>query len=728
VEGGVLRTLKVFSTPDDPSRAIAEALRKIGEGTTRTDETRAAFANGFQLGRHVPQGLKPAFFPASNGTAEAVPYPKPIYETSSKGKTGAGAGVTLLHGTTVGTNALLQRKGARVALITTSGFEDVIEIGRQARPRLYDFFFDRIAPLVRRELRFGVKERTDTEGRVLERPSDEELARLREAVQRANPDAIAISLLFSFANPENEVAVAAAVAELGKPLSVSHRILPEFREYERTSTVVVNSYLQPLMQSYMERLAERAREHVEELGDGSGSARKRGAPRIFVMQSSGGITALESAAREPVRTVLSGPAGGLVGAAAMAGRSGFRKILSFDMGGTSTDVAAVHGEVRAGGQSEVAGLPVGVPMLEIHTVGAGGGSLARFDAGGSLRVGPESAGADPGPICYGHGTEPTVTDANLLMGRLRPDRFLGGEFTLDVARARRITSEWLKKQGSHLSLEQFSAGVVRVVNANMERALRVVSIERGYDPREFALVAFGGAGGLHACELAEALAIPTVMIPARPGALSAFGILVSDVVKDYSRTLLWRFAGHLGQAERQAVSPAKLRKEFRKLEAAAQKEFRAERWRGAVQYERSLDLRYRGQGYELNVAATENVDVIGRFHEEHQRRYGYHHAGREIELVTLRLRARLRTPQPPLEAARQQTAPKPSLRVAPVERAPVFFHDKPMATPVFERGDLAPGRLMRGPAVITEYSATTVIPAGKRFSVDAAENLLIKIR
>jgi N-methylhydantoinase A len=678
VEGGALKTLKVFSTPDDPSRAIAEALRKIGKAGTKT----------------------------------------------------GGAALTLLHGTTVGTNALLQRKGARVALITTSGFEDVIEIGRQARPRLYDFFFDRVAPLVRREMRFGVKERTNAEGRILERPPEAELTRLRETVRRADPDAIAISFLFSFANPENEAAVAAAVAELGKPLSVSHRILPEFREYERTSTVVVNAYLQPLMQSYMERLAERVhqreKEHTDESGDGSGVARKRSGPRIFVMQSSGGITALESAAREPVRTLLSGPAGGLVGAAAMAGRSGFRKILSFDMGGTSTDVAAVQDEVRAGGQSEVAGFPVGVPMLEIHTVGAGGGSLARFDAGGALRVGPESAGADPGPICYGRGTEPTVTDANLLMGRLRPNRFLGGEFTLDVERARRITSEWLKKQGSRLSVEQFSAGVVRVVNANMERALRVVSIERGYDPREFALVAFGGAGGLHACELAEALAIPTVMIPARPGALSAYGILVSDVVKDYSRTLLWRFADHL----QQAVPQAKLQKEFRKLEAAAQKEFRAERWRGALQYERSLDLRYRGQGYELNVPATENVSA--RFHDEHQRRYGYHHAGREIELVTLRLRASLRTPPQSKslsqsKVVQQQTARKPSPRVAPVERAPVFFHGKAVTTPVFERGDLVPGRSMRGPAVIAEYSATTVIPPGKRFWVDASENLVIKI-
>src|ERR1700675_4138496 len=481
VEGGALKTLKVFSTPDDPSRAIGEALRRIGVSTKGT--------------RSV-------------------------------------AALTLLHGTTVGTNALLQRKGARVALITTAGFEDVIEIGRQARPRLYDFFFDRIAPLVPRELRFGVKERTDAEGRVLERPSEAELTRLREAVRLAKADAIAISLLFSFATPENEAAVAAAMAELGKPLSVSHRILPEFREYERTSTVVVNAYLQPLMQSYMERLAERAMK--------AGDARIF-VPRIFVMQSSGGITALESAAREPVRTILSGPAGGLVGAAATSARSGFKKILTFDMGGTSTDVAAVQGEIQTGGNAEVAGFPVGVPMLEIHTVGAGGGSLARFDAGGALRVGPESAGSDPGPICYGRGTEPTVTDANLLIGRLRPNRFLGGEFTLDHERARRITAEWLKKQGSPLSREQFAAGVVRVVNANMERALRVVSIERGYDPREFALVAFGGAGGLHACELADALAIPTVIIPVRPGALSAFGILVSDVVRDYFRTLLCRF-------------------------------------------------------------------------------------------------------------------------------------------------------------------------------------------
>jgi N-methylhydantoinase A len=689
LQAGQLKTLKVFSTPDDPSRAIAEALAKIG----------------------------------------------------------AAAGVTLLHGTTVGTNALLERKGARIALITTAGFEDVIEIGRQARPRLYDFFFDRIPPLVARDMRFGVHERIDAAGRVLQRPSDAKLAQLRETVLRAQPEAIAISLLFSFANSENEARVAAALADSGKPFSVSHEILPEFREYERTSTVVVNAYLQPLMQSYMEKLADRVaqveqaarkkqRERSSKNNDAASPGQEKSPSqprsRIFVMQSSGGIAALESAAREPVRTVLSGPAGGLVGAAAAASHSGFTKILSFDMGGTSTDVAAVQGESSAGNQSEVAGLPVGVPMLDIHTVGAGGGSLARFDTGGLLRVGPESAGADPGPICYGRGTQPTVTDANLLLGRLRPDRFLGGEFTLDLERTRRITAEWLKKQRSRLSLAQFARGVVRVVNANMERALRVVSIERGYDPRDFALVAFGGAGGLHACELAEALAIPTVIIPARPGALSAFGILVSDVVKDFSRTLLWRFQSQVPLAE--------LQKEFRQLETAAQKSFADEHWQShrPIHYEKTLDLRYRGQGYELNVPAK--GDIVARFHEEHQRCYGYRHAAREIELVTLRLRARLRTPQParqPLSSKTTRAAAQRAsvTRVAPVERARVVF-EKAEITPVFERSQLSPPRaspttatrILRGPAVITEYSATTVIPPGKKFWVDAQENLIVQLK
>ncbi len=676
VESGRLRTLKVFSTPDDPSRAIAEALERIG----------------------------------------------------------AGPAVTLMHGTTVGTNALLQRKGARVALVTTAGFEDVIEIGRQARPRLYDFFFDRVEPLVARELRFGVHERVSEDGQVLEKPSKTDLARLQRAVGDANPEAIAISFLFSFANPENEAAVASGLAEFAKPLSISHEILPEFREYERTSTVVVNAYLQPLMQNYLERLEKRVSSSVPQARAAVANVEK--AARIFVMQSSGGITALRAAAREPVRTVLSGPAGGLVGASASAAQSGFRRILSFDMGGTSTDVALVVGGVHPGGQAEVAGFPVGVPMLDIHTVGAGGGSLARFDAGGALLVGPESAGADPGPICYGRGTQPTVTDANLLLGRLRASRFLGGEFMLDLERTRRITTEWLRGQHSRLSLEQFAAGVVRVVNANMERALRVVSIERGYDPREFALVAFGGAGGLHACELADALAIPTVIVPARPGALSAFGILVSDVVKDFSLTVLWPLSDRFPQGQRGTGQAPSLREEFRKLELAARSQFQKEGWRGALQFERSLDLRYRGQGYELNIPAEpENprsarkghariwgAEMRSHFDREHQRRYGYHHAGREIEIVTLRVRAHLNTP--PLDLVRERS--KTSVDRVPVERDHVLFQGKRTATSIYERGELPRAKRLTGPAIIAEYSATTVIPPGKRFWVDREENLVIE--
>ncbi len=649
MERGRIRMLKVFSTPDDPSRAIAEALEKIG-------------------------------------------CRDPLI---------------LLHGTTVGTNTLLQRKGARVALVTTAGFEDVIEIGRQARPKLYDFFFDRIEPLVATDLRFGVDEHTSSDGEILRQPSQAELRDLKDRVGQKKPDAIAISLLFSFANSNNETLVAAALQGMSVPLSVSHQILPEFREYERTSTIVVNAYLQPVMQRYLENLEARAQ---------AWSGFQRGAStRIFVMQSSGGITALNSAVREPVRTVLSGPAGGVVGAAAVARRSGCERIISFDMGGTSTDVSLVDREVHSGGQSEVAGLPVGVPMLDIHTVGAGGGSIARFDAAGALRVGPESAGADPGPICYGRGTLPTVTDANLILGRLQADRFLGGSFRLDLERTRRIVSAWLNRQKCKLSLEQFAAGVIRVVNSTLEKAIRVVSIERGYDPREFVLVAFGGAGGLHACELAASLGIPRVIVPALPGALSAFGILVSDVVKDYSRTVLWRTLDEL---------PAKkLDQEFRVLQRQAEKDFRSEHWRGTIRRQFSVDARYRGQGYELNIPYGRGL--IAAFRREHERRYGYGYPAREIELVTLRLRATVKSPQASMGAAHLDRASRGGFEP---EHAPVFFDGKKVMAAIRDRGFLQAGRKYPGAAIVTEYSATAVVPPGRRFWLDGAGNLVIQIR
>jgi N-methylhydantoinase A len=674
MDRGRIRMLKVLSTPDDPSRAIAEALEKIGHRDS----------------------------------------------------------LILLHGTTVGTNTLLQRRGARVALVTTAGFEDVIEIGRQARPNLYDFFFDRIKPLVAADLRFGVDERTSCDGQIVRELSPTVLRELKAKVLAKKPEAIAIALLFSFANPKNEIAVAAALKDIGLPLSVSHRIFPEFREYERTSTVVVNAYLQPVMQSYLESLEAR----VQALGGvpqglkpgsfrrfsgmagampsrSNASGNRSGRARIFVMQSSGGITALGSAAREPVRTVLSGPAGGVVGAASMARRSGCERIISLDMGGTSTDVALVDGEVRGANQNEIAGLPLGVPMLDIHTVGAGGGSIARFDAAGALRVGPESAAADPGPICYGRGIEPTVTDANLILGRLQPHRFLGGDFTLDVERTRRIASAWLKRQDCKLSLEQFAAGIIRVVNSAMEKAIRVVSIERGYDPREFVLMAFGGAGGLHACELAASLSIPQVIVPARPGALSAFGILVSDVVKDYSRTVLWRVLNDL---------PTKrLTQEFENLNRQADKDFQAEGWRGAMRRHLSVDVRYRGQGYELNVPSTGRL--MAAFRCEHERRYGYSYPAREIELVTLRVRAVMKSPRLRWGNVRADRAKRRD-----PERCSFFFEGNKITAAMYDRDSLRPGRKYVGAAVITEYSATTIVPPSTQFWLDRNGNLIVQLR
>lgn len=640
LQDSTLQILKVFSTPADPSQSIADAVSKIA------------------------------------GDAEEL---------------------VVLHGTTVGTNTLLQRKGARVAFVTTKGFEDSIEIGRQQRPKLYDFFFEKDPALSPSELRFGIDERISAEGNVLRAPTATSLNDIAAQIAAQKPQAIALSLLFSFANPENEKAVAAALATLNVPLSISHQILPEFREYERASTVLVNAYLQPVMQSYLQKLQKRLSL----------------APRLFVMQSSGGITALATAADQPVRTVLSGPAGGIVGAAAVARRSGFDRIITFDMGGTSSDVALIDGEPSTTNEADVAGLPVRVPVLDIHTVGAGGGSLARFDAGGALRVGPESAGADPGPICYGKGERPTVTDANLLLGRLPADQFLGGDFQLDLPRTQSIVAQWLKKNHSGLSPEEFAAGVVRVVNANMEKAIRVVSIERGHDPRQFSLVAFGGAGAMHACELAHALRIPRVIVPAYPGALSALGILISDVVKDHSRTILLRVAPG-------AAFSARLDPVFAELKRNIAAELKKEDWQGTAVFEPSCDIRYRGQGYELNLAY--GTDVLKRFHAEHKRRYGYSSPERDVEIVTVRMRGRVASPEKLSRLKIKEEAGR-----LKASNHMVYFAGRRYKTQIIPRSSIQQGRRYRGPAIITEYSATTVVPPDLSVRKDQAGNLLIEI-
>jgi N-methylhydantoinase A len=403
----------------------------------------------------------------------------------------------------------------------------------------------------------------------------------------------------------------------------------------------------------------------------------------------------------------------VVGAAATARASGFENIIAFDMGGTSTDVSLVEGAIKTASDAQIAGLPISVPVLDIHTVGAGGGSLARFDVAGVLRVGPESAGADPGPICYGRGLQPTVTDANLLLGRLQPTKFLGGQFTLDLERTRQVTQEWLVKQGSNLTVEKFAAGVVRVVNATMEKAIRVVSIERGRDPRRFTLVAFGGAGGLHACALADALSIPHVIVPAFPGALSALGILWSDVVKDYSRTVLWRVA--------REIPLAKLNREFSVREQASTQDFAREGWDGTPRFNRTVDLRYRGQGYELNLPLTRSL--LRDFEAEHRRRYGYTHAKREIEIVTLRLRAILKSSRP--HAAADSVRGK--VRRALASEAGVVFDGRRVKTEIYARDELGARKNFLGPAIVTEYSATTVVPPGKQFRVDDVGNLIIAV-
>ncbi|MGD0295380.1 MAG: hydantoinase/oxoprolinase family protein [Terracidiphilus sp.] len=639
---GRLQVLKLFTTPADPSQAVLDGLTRIG----------------------------------------------------------AGQKLDVRHGTTLGTNTMLERTGARVAFVTTAGFEDTIAIGRQARNRLYDWFAPLPVCLVPRELRFGVPERVSAEGEILRAPSDEELAALAEQVRASGAEAIAISLLFSFANPETEQRVEAALCGLGVPVSTSHRILPEFREYERASTTVVNAYLAPRIERYLDHLAQCVTANHNALG-------------VDVMQSSGGIIPARLAAEQPVRTVLSGPAGGVVGACQMARWAGFERIIGFDMGGTSTDVFLADtqaGDAHLSHESVVAGVPIGVPMLDIHTAGAGGGSIARFDAGGMLRVGPESAGAEPGPICFGRGGRPTVTDANYLLGRLDAESFLGGGVRLDRERTERLMHA---EKGSLATVEEFAAGILRVVETQMEKAIRVISIERGHDPRQCTLVAFGGGGPLHACSLARALRIPRVLVPPMPGALSAVGILLADAVRDYSRTVMLP-----GEAIEN------LEDGFRELEQQGAADFTAMGLKGTAH--RSLDLRYRRQGYELNVAFDKQApgQAVEAFHQLHRQRYGFCDVERPVEIVNLRLR--MITAAEPYAPVRRELAHGDGSAARVADRE-VFFDGKFLATRLYRRERLVPGDRIEGPAMITEYTSATVLPPGCNAEVDGFENLIMTI-
>jgi N-methylhydantoinase A len=596
------------------------------------------------------------------------------------------AAASFAHGSTVATNALLERRGARTALITTEGFRDVIEIGRQNRPALYDLTRDRPDPLVPRELRFTVRERMGRDGALV--PLDNESVRAAvDACRDADVEAVAVCLLFGFLHPEHEQAVGQSLRQAlpGVHISLSSEVLPEFREYERCATTVCNGYLAPRLGAYLGRLAD----EVEALG----------LPSPLVMQSSGGTTEIGTAAAHAASCLLSGPAGGVVGAAWVAGLSGFHDLLTFDMGGTSTDVAPVlGGTVQTTTESVVAGVPIKLPMVDVHTVSAGGGSIAWVDAGEALRVGPTSAGADPGPAAYGRGgQEPTVTDANLYLGYLADGAELGGEVRLD----RRLAEAALGRVGARIGLdcEETARGIVRVADAEMIRALRVISIERGLDPRELTLVAFGGAGGLHACSLAEELDIGRILVPLAAGVLSALGLAISDVRHDQVHPLL---AG-LETADRAEVEAG-----FAGLEANVRGQLADD---ARLSLARLADLRYQGQSFELTVAVDDLEDLAARFHAEHERRYGYRMEDEAVQLVNLRLVATVPREKPKLHEAPARQAATPARRRA-------SFDGGWREVDVHDRADLGAGSAIKGPAVVEFAESTLVIRPGWQATVD----------
>jgi N-methylhydantoinase A len=595
------------------------------------------------------------------------------------------------HGSTVATNALLERRGARTALVTTEGFRDVIEIGRQNRPALYDLTRDRPAPLVPRELRFTVRERMGRDGVLV--PLDEgSVAAAVDACRSAGVEAVAVCLLFGFLHPEHEQKVGKALREAlpGVQVSLSSEVLPEFREYERCSTTVCNSYLTPRLAGYLGSLA--------------GEVEALGLPSPLVMQSSGGAAEIETAAAHAVSCILSGPAGGVVGAAWIAGRSGFQDLLTFDMGGTSTDVAPVlGGMVQTTTESVVAGVPIKLPMVDVHTVSAGGGSIAWVDAGGALRVGPGSAGADPGPAAYGRGgKEPTVTDANLYLGYLPDGAELGGEVRLDRGRAEAA----LRRVGAQvgLGIEETARGIIGVADAEMIRALRVISIQRGLDPRELTLVAFGGAGGLHACALAEELDIGRILVPLAAGVLSALGLAISDVRRDQVYPLL---------AELEAADRAHVEACFEGLAANVRAQLLDD---AHVRFTRLADLRYQGQSFELTVEAQDLEGLSTRFHAEHERRYGYRIEDEVVELVNLRLVATVARRKPDLQEA-------PPRRNATPTRRGASFDGRWREIEVWKRSDLGVGSELRGPAVVEFTESTLVVRPEWRARVDEVGTL-----
>ncbi|HEX4521524.1 MAG TPA: hydantoinase/oxoprolinase family protein [Gaiellaceae bacterium] len=629
----------------------------------------------------------------------------------------------VVHATTVATNAIIEGNVARSGFVTTEGFRDLLEIARQVRPTLYDTLFEKPTPLVPRDRAVVVSERLGPTGEIVT-PLDGASVRAAAAVlSREEVESVAVCLLHSYVNPEHERLVGAILAEElpGVPISLSADVAPEFREYLRASTTVINAVIRPIVGRYLERIEQRLAEAGIEA-------------RLLVMQSSGGVFSSEAAARRPVFMVESGPAAGVIAAAYLGGTIDRPDILSFDMGGTTAKVGLIrdgrpsvtkdyqvggHASAGIGGMS-LSGYPVRTPVVDLVEIGAGGGSIAWVDSGGLLRVGPRSSGADPGPVCYRRGgTEPTVTDANVVLGRLNPSYFLGGEIGLDVDGARRAIEERCAKPLG-LDVVEAANGIVEIANAAMVNALHLISVQRGYDPRDFLLVGFGGAGPVHANALARDAEMPAVLIPASPGIFSATGLLTTDLKRDAATTIIRRLA---------ELDPAAIEAAYASLEAAGAAELEQEGVASdATEFVRQIDLRYVGQSYELTIGApapfTESTpgSLLARFHAEHDRTYGFSAETEPVECVSLRLTTVGRIAKPPLRELDPGAAPEPK------ESRPVYFAESQgyVDCPIYDRYALPAGARLRGPAIVEEFDSTTVLHPGYGIRVDVQGNLIIE--
>lgn len=620
----------------------------------------------------------------------------------------------IVHGTTIGTNALIERKGAKVGLITTAGFRDVLEIARVERPDagLYDMTVDLPQPLVPRYLRMEVEERIGAQGEVVKPLNEATVATAAEKLLAERVAAIAVCLLFSFRNSTHERRIREICHQLNPhiPVTISAEIAPEFREFERTSTTVMNAYLLPITHKYIDALTSRLRE-------------KFGRLDLRIMQASGGAMTAEVAKSHAVNMVNSGPAGGALASALFGKLAGEQKVIGVDMGGTSFDVSIiVDGQPRIKSEGEIEGFPVKMPLMDVEGIGAGGGSIAWLDAGGALNIGPGSAGADPGPACYGRGGDkPTVTDANLILGRLNPDYFLGSEMPL-IEQPASDSIRLNIAEHLDLSMEEAAAGILRVVNANMVRGISVNSTQKGLDVRDFSLLAFGGAGPLHAVELAQELGMSQVIIPPYCAVFSAFGAVSSDVRHDYVHTVA---------LQEQQLDAVKLEREFTKLEKEALKQLAQENVpEDQIKLVRSADLRYEGQSYELTIPiSTEGAldqasitKLIDDFHATHEQTYAYGDSNEAIEIISLRLVAIGSVSPIELRSGedRSETAPR-----VKAERNVYFFGDGHLLSKIYERDDLQPGQRFSGPCLIEERTSTTVVPPGWEGLVDKYGNILI---